>query len=89
MTDNKSAQPKLRLGMIGGGQGAFIGEVHRIAARLDGRFELVAGALSADAQKAAAGIAAAASEANAQTAANAASSSKSGTSAFTTKPPGT
>jgi len=57
MTDNKSAQPKLRLGMIGGGQGAFIGEVHRIAARLDGRFELVAGALSADAQTAAASAA--------------------------------
>ncbi len=39
---------KLRLGMVGGGQGAFIGAVHRIAARLDGRFELVAGALSSD-----------------------------------------
>ncbi|MFX1736302.1 Gfo/Idh/MocA family oxidoreductase [Paraburkholderia sp. A1RI_3L] len=39
---------KLRLGMVGGGQGAFIGAVHRIAARLDGRFDLVAGALSSD-----------------------------------------
>lgn len=38
----------LKLGMVGGGQGAFIGAVHRIAARLDGRFELVAGALSSD-----------------------------------------
>ncbi len=38
----------IRLGMIGGGQGAFIGAVHRIAARLDGHYELVAGALSSD-----------------------------------------
>ena len=48
MTDRK-----IRLGMVGGGQGAFIGEVHRIAARLDNRFELVAGALSGDPQRAA------------------------------------
>lgn len=34
--------------MVGGGQGAFIGAVHRIAARLDDRYELVAGALSSD-----------------------------------------
>jgi predicted dehydrogenase len=54
MTDNTSAQPKLRLGMVGGGQGAFIGEVHRIAARLDDRYELLAGALSSDPQRAAA-----------------------------------
>jgi hypothetical protein len=39
---------RLRLGMVGGGQGAFIGAVHRIAARLDDCYELVAGALSAD-----------------------------------------
>ena len=39
----------IRLGMVGGGQGAFIGGVHRIAARLDGEFSLVAGALSSDA----------------------------------------
>jgi predicted dehydrogenase len=39
---------RLRLGMVGGGQGAFIGAVHRIAARLDDRYELVAGAFSAD-----------------------------------------
>ena len=38
----------ISLGMVGGGQGAFIGGVHRIAARLDGAFRLVAGALSAD-----------------------------------------
>jgi predicted dehydrogenase len=43
---------KLRLGMVGGGQGAFIGAVHRIAARLDDRFEVVAGALSSDPQRA-------------------------------------
>jgi predicted dehydrogenase len=43
---------RLRLGMVGGGQGAFIGGVHRIAARLDDRYELVAGALSADADRA-------------------------------------
>jgi len=39
---------RLRLGMVGGGQGALIGGVHRIAARLDDRYDLVAGALSAD-----------------------------------------
>ena len=43
---------KLRLGMVGGGQGAFIGAVHRIAARLDGRYELVAGALASTPEKA-------------------------------------
>jgi predicted dehydrogenase len=37
---------RLKLGMVGGGQGAFIGAVHRIAARIDDEFELVAGALS-------------------------------------------
>jgi predicted dehydrogenase len=45
-------QRRLRLGMVGGGQGAFIGAVHRIAARLDDRFELVAGALSSDPERA-------------------------------------
>jgi predicted dehydrogenase len=39
---------RLRLGMIGGGQGAFIGAVHRIAAQLDGEYELVCGAFSSD-----------------------------------------
>ncbi len=43
---------RLRLGMVGGGRGAFIGGVHRIAARLDDQFELVAGCLSADAERA-------------------------------------
>ncbi|MDA4844264.1 Gfo/Idh/MocA family protein [Hoeflea poritis] len=41
----------VRLGMVGGGQGAFIGAVHRIAARLDGDYQLVAGALSSDAKR--------------------------------------
>src|SRR5437660_9954964 len=39
---------RVRLGMVGGGPGAFIGAVHRIAARLDDRYELVAGALASD-----------------------------------------
>lgn len=37
---------RIRLGMVGGGEGSFIGYVHRIASRLDGDYELVAGALS-------------------------------------------
>jgi predicted dehydrogenase len=45
-------QGPIRLGMVGGGEGAFIGAVHRIAARLDGHYTLVAGALSASADKA-------------------------------------
>src|SRR4051812_4459685 len=39
---------RLRLGMVGGGRGAFIGAVHRMAARLDGHWEIVAGAFGAD-----------------------------------------
>ena len=46
------ASGKIRLGMVGGGQGAFIGAVHRLAARMDDHYEFVAGALSADARKA-------------------------------------
>lgn len=42
---------KLRMGMIGGGQGAFIGEVHRMAARLDGYIDLVCGAFSSNPSK--------------------------------------
>ncbi len=42
---------QLKLGMIGGGQGAFIGGVHRMAARLDGLYELTAGALSSIPEK--------------------------------------
>lgn len=41
----------LRLGMVGGGPGAFIGEVHRKAAALDGNFDLVCGAFSSDPEK--------------------------------------
>ena len=41
---------KLRYGMVGGGQNAFIGAVHRMAANLDGQIELVAGAFSSDAK---------------------------------------
>ncbi len=48
---------RLKLGMVGGGQGAFIGAVHRIASRIDDRFDLVAGALSSDAKRAAASAA--------------------------------
>jgi len=39
---------RIRLGMVGGGQGAFIGAVHRLAARMDDHYDFVAGALSAD-----------------------------------------
>ncbi len=46
------ARRPIRLGMVGGGEGAFIGAVHRIAARLDGHYELIAGALSATPEKA-------------------------------------
>ncbi len=42
---------KLRMGMVGGGAGAFIGAVHRMAAALDGKIDLVAGAFSADPEK--------------------------------------
>lgn len=43
---------RIRLGMVGGGQGAFIGAVHRLAARMDDQYELVAGALSSNKKKA-------------------------------------
>ncbi len=42
---------RIRLGMVGGGQGAFIGAVHRLAARMDDHYEFVAGALSSDAAR--------------------------------------
>jgi predicted dehydrogenase len=42
---------KIRMGMVGGGQGAFIGAVHRMAAALDGEIELVCGAFSSDPEK--------------------------------------
>lgn len=49
---SSAKRPRLRLGMVGGGQDAFIGGVHRMAARLDDEFELVAGALSSTPDKA-------------------------------------
>jgi len=42
----------LKLGMVGGGSGAFIGAVHRTAARLDGEFQITAGALSSSEERA-------------------------------------
>ena len=42
---------RIKLGMVGGGQGAFIGAVHRIASRIDDRYELVAGAFSSNPEK--------------------------------------
>ncbi len=50
VSENRSQRP-IRLGMVGGGSGAFIGAVHRMASRLDGRFQLVAGALSSSPEK--------------------------------------
>lgn len=43
---------KLRLGMVGGGQGAFIGAVHRLSARMDDKYEFLAGCLSSTPEKA-------------------------------------
>lgn len=42
---------KIRMGMVGGGRGAFIGAVHRMAAALDGHIELVGGAFSSDPER--------------------------------------
>src|SRR6478672_4930813 len=47
-----AAGRRIRLGMVGGGEGAFIGAVHRMAARLDDHYTLVAGALSSTPEKA-------------------------------------
>ena len=52
MAVNAPLNRKLRMGLVGGGQGAFIGRVHATAAILDNRAALVAGALSSDAAKA-------------------------------------
>ena len=43
---------RIRLGMVGGGEGSFIGAAHRVAARLDDGYELVAAALSSDPSRA-------------------------------------
>lgn len=48
---NENLARRIRLGMVGGGNDAFIGGVHRIAARIDDKFELVAGALSSTPEK--------------------------------------
>ena len=42
---------KIRMGMVGGGRGAFIGAVHRMAAALDGQIELVCGVFSGDPER--------------------------------------
>src|SRR5580658_2392332 len=52
MPTNGPLNRKLRMGLVGGGQGAFIGRVHATAAILDNRAVLVAGALSGDPAKA-------------------------------------
>jgi len=49
--------PRIRLGMVGGGRGAFIGAVHRIASRIDDQYDLVAGAFSSDPDRSAASAA--------------------------------
>lgn len=46
-----STKPRIRLGMVGGGEGAFIGALHRMSARLDDNFELVAGCFSSDPER--------------------------------------
>ncbi|MGQ7247873.1 Gfo/Idh/MocA family protein [Halomonas sp. V046] len=45
---NDSSKHRVRYGMVGGGEGAFIGQVHRMAAALDGELELVCGSFSRD-----------------------------------------
>jgi len=52
LADGTGQRRRLRLGMVGGGRGAFIGAVHRLCARMDDGYELVAGALSSDPQRA-------------------------------------
>ena len=42
---------KIKMGMVGGGTGAFIGAVHRIAALMDGHIEMVCGAFSSDPER--------------------------------------
>ncbi|MGG6895089.1 Gfo/Idh/MocA family protein [Rhizobium sp. BR 315] len=51
-SSEQAREPRIRLGMVGGGAGAFIGAVHRIAARIDDQFDLIAGALSSSQEKA-------------------------------------
>jgi len=49
--DDGSIGGRIRLGMVGGGEGAFIGAIHRLAARMDDHFSFVAGALSSTPEK--------------------------------------
>src|SRR5262245_10458490 len=49
--DRDIAEARIRLGMVGGGEGAFIGAVHRLAARMDNHYVLLAGALSSTPEK--------------------------------------
>jgi predicted dehydrogenase len=51
LAGEKTMSRKLRMGMVGGGPGAFIGPVHKMAAELDGKIELVAGAFSQSAER--------------------------------------
>lgn len=52
MSENQNSNNrKIRMGMVGGGPGSFIGEVHRMAARLDNQIELVCGSFSSDFEK--------------------------------------
>lgn len=53
MTGWQAVMAKVRMGMVGGGEGAFIGAVHRLAAALDGEIELVCGAFSSNAERSA------------------------------------
>lgn len=48
---SEGRSPRIRLGMVGGGQGAFIGGVHRMASRIDDHFDLVAGCFSSTPEK--------------------------------------
>ncbi|HVJ42236.1 MAG TPA: Gfo/Idh/MocA family oxidoreductase [Dongiaceae bacterium] len=50
--DSAAKSGRVRLGMVGGGEGAFIGAVHRLAARMDDHYDFVAGALSSTPEKA-------------------------------------
>ena len=50
-TTDSNKPPRIRLGMVGGGRDAFIGGVHRMAARLDDHYELIAGAFSSTEEK--------------------------------------
>lgn len=50
-TKTSLAGRRLRLGMVGGGEGAYIGGIHRLAARLDDEYEMVAGAFDVDAAR--------------------------------------